>query len=139
MACTARRFTPQQEADIVGSLMNNPLLSDDPQLPLLVWWAMEDCNRRDTLDVVRFQYPINNLKLADFFNERVARRLMSGNIQRGTTRIATLFELAKDKHALLVAVPGMSADASSFRVLGEELRRELGQPPLVEGCWAISS
>ena len=36
-----------------------------------------------------------------------------------------LFELAKEKHALLIALPGMSADAASFRVLGEELRRAL--------------
>ena len=54
--------------------MNNPLLSDDPQLPLLVWWAMEESNRRDLTDTVRFPYPSPpNQKLAEFFNERYAR------------------------------------------------------------------
>jgi putative heme-binding domain-containing protein len=96
MACTARRFAPQQEIDIVNALLENRLLGDDPLLPLLVWWGMEDANRRDTLDVVRFQYPTAHPKLADFFNERVGRRLMSGNIQRGTTRIGTLFGLVAD-------------------------------------------
>jgi putative membrane-bound dehydrogenase-like protein len=96
LACTARRFTPQQEIEIVNALLENPLLGDDPQLPLLVWWGMEDANRRDNTDTVRFQYPTSQPKLADFFNERVARRLMSGNIQRGTERVGTIFELVKN-------------------------------------------
>ncbi len=94
LACTARRFSPQQEIAIVDALYGNGIVSDDPQLPLLVWWAQEDANRRDTTDSVRFTYASPpNQKLADFFNERVARRLMSGNITRGTTRIGTLLEL----------------------------------------------
>ncbi|MFM8272224.1 MAG: PVC-type heme-binding CxxCH protein, partial [Gemmata sp.] len=100
LACTARRFDPVQEIGIVDALLGNPILSDDPQLPLLVWWAQEDASRRDTTDTVRFTYPgPPNRKLANFFNERVARRLLSGDIARGPTRIGTLFELtagAKD-------------------------------------------
>jgi putative membrane-bound dehydrogenase-like protein len=96
LACSARRFSPQQENEIVTGLIENPLLSDDPQLPLLVWWAMEDGNRRDTTDTVRFPYPTAHPKLADFFNERVARRLLSGNITRGRERIGTLFGLTRD-------------------------------------------
>ena len=97
MACTARRFSPQQEIAIVDSLLENPLLSDDPQLPLLVWWAQEDANRRDTSDTVRFTYPSRpNQGLEAFFNERVARRLLSGNIPRGTERVGTIFALAKE-------------------------------------------
>ncbi|MBY0458616.1 MAG: c-type cytochrome, partial [Gemmataceae bacterium] len=94
LACSARRLTPAQEIALVDALLDNPLLSDDPQLPLLVWWAQEDANRRDTTDTVRFTYPGGvNRKLADFFNERVARRLLSGNIARGRERIGTLFSL----------------------------------------------
>jgi putative membrane-bound dehydrogenase-like protein len=91
LACSARRFTADQEYTLVNSLMGNTLLNDDPILAMLTWWALEDCNRRDTTDTVRFPYM--NGKLAGFFNERVARRLMSGNITRGTQRIGTLFEL----------------------------------------------
>ena len=96
LACTARRLTPQQEVAIGDAVLVNPILGDDPQLPLLVWWAIEDANRRDTTDTIRFQYPTDHPKLADFFNERVARRLMSGNISRGTQRVGTTFELAKE-------------------------------------------
>jgi putative membrane-bound dehydrogenase-like protein len=94
IACTARRLPPSQEIALVDALLNNGILSDDPQLPLLTWWAQEDANRRDTTDTVRFTYASPpNQKLANFFNERVARRLMSGNITRGTQRIGTLFAL----------------------------------------------
>ncbi len=100
LACSARRFNPRQEYDIVSALMDNALVADDPQLPLLVWWALEDCNRRDVTDTIRFPYPAPPLeKLQDFFNERVARRLMSGNIPRGRERIGTLFELTTSAKA----------------------------------------
>jgi putative membrane-bound dehydrogenase-like protein len=105
LACTARRFTPQQEVAMVDALLDNPILSDDPQLPLLVWWAQEEANRRDTTDTVRFTYSgPPNQKLADFFNERVARRLMSGEITRGTVRIGTLFELVRSANDDLTPV-----------------------------------
>ena len=72
--------------------MENQLLDHDPHLPMLVWWAMEDGNRRDATDTVRFPYPGSlQTKYREFFNERVARRLMSGNITRGTERIGLLF------------------------------------------------
>ncbi len=102
MACSARRFTPIQTRDLVTSLLGNPILRYDEHLPLLVWWAMEECNRRGTTDTVGFTLIFNtpnapNKKLADFFNERIARRLMSGNISRGTERIGTMFDLDRSK------------------------------------------
>ena len=53
---------------------------------------------------MRFPYPTAHPKLADFFNERVARRLLSGNITRGTVRIATLFGLTQGNGGDLNAV-----------------------------------
>lgn len=104
-ACSARRFTPQQEAAIIDSLMDNPVTGDDPQLPLLVWWGLESSNRRDTTDTVRFPYPAAfDKKLRDFFNERVARRFLSGNITRGTQRIGDLFRLTTDNNDDLTPV-----------------------------------
>lgn len=93
LACSARRFNPPQGIQIVQALLENPIVSDDPHLPLLVWWAMEEANRRDTTGRVDFISPGEaNRKLANFFNERVARRLMSGHIRGGTERIGAWFE-----------------------------------------------
>jgi putative membrane-bound dehydrogenase-like protein len=105
IACTAKRLPPEQCYELVASLVDNRLVNDDPQLPLLIWWAMEDCNTRDKTDTIRFPYPVAlSPPMQDFFNERVARRLMSGDIPRGTERINSLFELARSANASLVPV-----------------------------------
>jgi len=132
LACTARRFTPTQTYELVQALLDNPILSDgDPHLPLLVWWAMEECNRLDTTNTVRFTYPsAPNQKLADFFNERVARRLMSGNITRGTARIGTLFELtlsANDDIAPVLRGVATALQANPLDAVPEALRAPLAQ------------
>jgi putative heme-binding domain-containing protein len=91
IACTAKKLPPEQGYSLISALLDNPLLATDPQLPLLVWWAMESANTRDKSGTVRFTFP--NPAMADFFNERVARRLMAGDIN-GYERIGTLFGLA---------------------------------------------
>jgi hypothetical protein len=94
LACSAKRLPPTESIDLVSDLMDNRAWADDPQMPLLVWWALEYANGTDDTDTVRFPYPsAMTPKLQDFFNERTARRLVSGNIQRGLERIPTLFEL----------------------------------------------
>ncbi len=91
LACTARRFPPRQELAIADALLTNPLIGEDPLLPMLVWWAQEDANRRDTTGFIRFAYPrVGGPRVVDFFNERAARRLMSGNITRGPERAGSL-------------------------------------------------
>jgi putative membrane-bound dehydrogenase-like protein len=105
LACSARRLDPIAAYDLVTTLMSNPVLGDDPQLPLLVWWALEYANGTDKTDTVRFPYPgAQSSKIQDFFNERTARRLMSGNIQRGLQRIPTLFELTTNAGADITPV-----------------------------------
>jgi putative membrane-bound dehydrogenase-like protein len=105
LACTAKRMPAEQCHELVQALVENHLLDEDAQLPMLVWWAMEDCNTRDRTDTVRFPYPGGlSPKTQDFFNERVARRLMSGDVQRGYERIPTLFELTRGANASLTPV-----------------------------------
>jgi putative membrane-bound dehydrogenase-like protein len=100
LACSARRLQPNPCIDLVTDMLENRQLDDDPQLPLLVWWAMEYANGTDTTDTVRFPYPSSRTPaIQNFFNERVGRRLMSGNIQRGYERIPTLFELTRGANA----------------------------------------
>ncbi len=98
LACSAKRMEPSAAVELATSLMNNPVSADDPQLPLLIWWALESANTRDTTDTVRFPFP-QNPKLHDFFVERTARRFMSGNITRGLQRIGDLYSLALNSQA----------------------------------------
>jgi len=103
-SCTAKRLPPEQCYDLVAALLNNGTVASDPQLPHLVWWAMEASNTRDTADVVRFPFASGpTASLADFFNERVARRLMAGDI-RGYDRIASLFALVESSNGKIEPV-----------------------------------
>lgn len=92
LACSAKRMEPTIGITIADTLLENPVSANDAQLPLLIWWAMESANTRDTTDSVRFRFP-QNPKLQDFFVERTARRFMSGNITRGLQRIGDLYNL----------------------------------------------
>jgi putative heme-binding domain-containing protein len=66
---------------------------------------MEYANTADKTDVARFPYPSSrSARVQDFFNERVGRRLMSGNIQRGLVRIETLFQLVRGANADITPV-----------------------------------
>jgi putative heme-binding domain-containing protein len=98
LACSAKRLEPNPAIDIATELLNNPVSADDPQLPLLIWWAMESANSRDTTDTVRFPFA-QNVKLQDFFVERTARRFMSGGITRGLQRIGDLYALTSNSEA----------------------------------------
>jgi len=94
LACSARRLPPTESIALTTPLMGNPLVADDPQLPLLTWWALEYANSHDRTDTVRFPYS-DKPKLRDFYAERVARRFLSGDILRGAERCSTLFDLTQ--------------------------------------------
>jgi putative heme-binding domain-containing protein len=98
LACSARRLPPTESIALITSLMDNPLIADDPQLPLLIWWALEYANSHDTTDTVRFPYSAKP-KLRDFYAERVARRFLAGDIPRGAERCSTLFDLTQSSQA----------------------------------------
>ena len=56
LACSAKRLPPAESVALITPLMDNPLVADDPQLPLLIWWALEYANTHDKTDTVRFPY-----------------------------------------------------------------------------------
>lgn len=104
IACTAKKLPPEQGYTLISAVLDNKLVNDDAQLPLLVWWAMEATNTRDKSDTVRFPYPSGSPPaMQDFFNERVARRLMAGDIN-GYARIPTLLQLTQAAQANLTPV-----------------------------------
>jgi putative heme-binding domain-containing protein len=98
LACSARRLPPAESVALITPLMDNPLVADDPQLPLLTWWALEYANSHDKTDTVRFPYS-DKPRLRDFYAERVARRFLSGDIPRGAERCSALFDLTQSSQA----------------------------------------
>ena len=133
LACTAKKLPPEQCYELVQAFLENRVVADDPQLPLLVWWAMESCNTRDTTDTVRFPFPSGpTALLQDAFNERVARRLMSGDIPRCYDRIPNLFALANGARANIAPVLKGCATALQTKPL-DSVPAGLKQP--LEALW----
>lgn len=116
LACSARRFTVRQEANLITALLRNPVLSDDPQMPLLVWWAMEDALTRDSTGTLEFFPPTTpNHQLAGFFSERLARRYLSGNFSPNSLRLSRLLQRARQPGGELDAVlRGMSTALQAY-------------------------
>ena len=47
LACTAKRLSGEQGLPIVAALVAHDQDADDPHIPLLLWWAVEDKAAKD--------------------------------------------------------------------------------------------
>lgn len=80
LACSAKRLPADQTFAIVQNLMARDEDVDDPHLPLLIWWAIEDkaVNHVDQVVSLFAKPSAWQLPLADqFIVERLARRLLA--------------------------------------------------------------
>ncbi len=90
LACTAKRLTGPDGLPIVEKLLARGEDVDDPHLPLLLWWAIEDKVRSDREEVLQrfasraaWQLPIARSTVI----ERLARRYL---VERLRNRICRL-------------------------------------------------
>lgn len=76
LACTAQRVPGNLGMDLVEGLLGHPIDPSDPQMPKLVWWALE----RHCLSAPEKSVEIlSKLKgpIADYLQPRLARRLVA--------------------------------------------------------------
>lgn len=82
LACTAKRLPATDALPIIRELMGRSEFRDDPQFPLLLWWAMESkaASDRDGVLALFVKREAWTGELARrFLIERLARRyLMAG-------------------------------------------------------------
>ena len=78
LACSAKRLPPAEAVALTSPIMDNPLTAEDPQLPLLTWWAWSTAIL-DKTDTIRFL--TRQSKLATLC--RASRGFLSGDIPRG--------------------------------------------------------
>jgi len=74
MACTAKRLPAADGLPIVRELLARDEDVDDPQIPMLLWWAIEDKAVSDR-DLV-LDLPLDSLLSRKFIVERLGRRFM---------------------------------------------------------------
>ncbi|WP_234364051.1 DUF7133 domain-containing protein [Lunatibacter salilacus] len=142
LAATAKRLPSQVTYKIIENLLAQQKDASDPDIPLLVWWALEDkvtTDREGILDVLE---PVN-LWSHPIMEEVVLHRLMQRYIMEGgeenfNTSTALLELAPSPKHAKIlldglqegllgremVELPGKLLDALEIH------RNELGEAPL---------
>ncbi len=99
LACTAKRLPPGEALPIVRALVTRSSDKDDPYLPLLIWWAVEQhaISARDDL-LAFFTAPgISSLPLVhDVLLDRLMRRYAAESTERGYQACAKLLAAAAE-------------------------------------------
>jgi putative membrane-bound dehydrogenase-like protein len=104
MACTAKRLPASDGLPIVAELLKRSEDVSDPQIPMLLWWAIEDKAVSDRDQVLRlmggdWSAPITR----KFIVERVARRFM---VEGDYAASVTLLHSAHDRESEQLVLQG---------------------------------
>jgi putative membrane-bound dehydrogenase-like protein len=123
LACSARRMVIEDAQPVIHSMLDNPVCEKDPQLPLLIWWVIEDHLTRTkgagTGWITIGEKP-NGLVLITA--ERYARRLMAGDFETGPVTVARLLSLLPEADKP-VALRGLAKalDGRTLKTIPEPL------------------
>ncbi|MFM8930246.1 MAG: hypothetical protein ACKOS8_00025, partial [Gemmataceae bacterium] len=109
-ACSARRLPPDDCLELLTRLACHSEDKEDPQIPLLVWWALEECAGKDPAKVARWA-SLPELWARPMFTrhlaERLARRLAAENSQTDNAALASLW-IATPEAERPVLIAGMA-------------------------------
>ncbi len=110
LACTAKRLSAAQATPIIQGLIYSSTIHDDPDNPLLIWWAMESKLAQDSELVIDmfedpelWRQPMVNQTILERLSQRL---IMAGNNNnfRSCTR---LLDLAPDKESIKPLLDGI--------------------------------
>ena len=121
LACTAKRLPAEDMAAIVAPLLARDQDLNDPHVPLLLWWAIEDKAVSNTAAVLRllessaaWRQPL----VEQIIIERLARRFTAEASDEGYAAAARLLELSPANadtdrivRGMLAALAGRKLDA----------------------------
>ncbi len=120
LACTAKRLPATDALPIIGQLIARSEDGQDPFLPLLLWWAVEQhaVAARDEVLALFTQPAVRSLPLVrDAIQERLLRRYAALATEPGYLACATLLKTAPtaDRERLLAALDQGLKDRSKAR------------------------
>jgi len=97
LACTDKHAVELEDDLIAKRLLRNPAMEEDPQLSLLLWWAIEGRISFDPEAALSFSSPRTNPTTIELrTTERIARRLMAKELVAGPKLLAALFAKWRD-------------------------------------------
>ena len=97
LACTARRLPGRDALPIIRELLQRDEDAEDPQIPLLIWWALEAKAISDRDAVIHLFSSAalwNSSIVRQHITERVARRYAAEETEAGFATCARLLSLA---------------------------------------------
>jgi putative heme-binding domain-containing protein len=110
LACSAKRLSGQQALPIVSELLLRSEDVHDPQIPLLLWWAIEDkaiSHRPQVLKLFADPANWNAPLIHEHIIERVARRYAVEDKEEGFVACARLLEMAPGQIDATLLLQGM--------------------------------
>ena len=119
LACSAKRLPGQNALPIIRELLHHDEDAGDPQIPLLIWWAMESKAISDRDQVVGlFSEPSiwRRALVRQHLAERVARRYAAEETDAGFTTCARLLSLAPDDAGVQPLLKGLDLALSGRRL-----------------------
>ena len=109
LACTAKRLPAGETIPIVEQLLGHDEDADDVQMPLLIWWAIEDKAISDTdrvLQMVQAGDLWHRPLMTRFIIERLARRFLSEGTNASAAACAILLQHARQKKTVDLVLSG---------------------------------
>lgn len=143
LASTCKRLSANQGLAIVGELLRRSEDVDDPHIPLLLWWAIEDKAASDREQVLQLLEAPEVWKLPlvqRFITERLARRYLAEGTEAGYSTCAWLFKHAPASVDPLLQGMEKALEGRQLHSVPKELEKPLAdlwsqQPtPLLVRC-----
>src|SRR5262249_3948871 len=128
LASTCKRLPGTNSLPIVHELLRHQEDVDDPHIPLLLWWAIEDkaiSDRDRILDCFRESEAWQTPLIHRFMVERLARRYMAEGGQ-GYAACARMLTLAPDAGGTTLVAQGMEKALEGKQL--SSMPKELNEP-----------
>jgi putative membrane-bound dehydrogenase-like protein len=110
LACSCKRWPGVNSLPIIRELLGRQEDVDDPHIPLLLWWAIEDkaiSNREQVLGYLDSADTWKTPLIERFILERLARRYMAEGTEEGYAACARLLAKAPRTADVIRLVEGM--------------------------------
>jgi putative heme-binding domain-containing protein len=121
LACSSRRLPADKGLPIVRNLIDRDQDANDPQIPLLLWWAIEanaESHRETVLSLFKDREIWSRPIVRKFLAERIMRRYAASGNRADLLACAELLRLAPRKDDVARLMGGFEAAASGRSLSG---------------------